>query len=161
MAKIRVLIADDHEMVRKGIRKALEEQSDIDVLDEAADGAEAVKKIMALCPDIAVIDIAMPRLSGLNAARVIKNTGSNTRIIILSIYKKDAYVYQAFVSGALGYVLKPTLAQNIIDGIRTVYRGDYFLSPKIDSEFIHGFLKKMTHDKNFNEHFLDIDTTRQ
>lgn len=147
MAKIKVLIADDHEMVRKGVRKALEQQADIDVLDEAADGAEAVKKIMTLSPDIAVIDIAMPRLSGLNAARLIKNTGLNTRVIILSIYKKDAYVYQAFISGASGYVLKPTLAKNIIDGIRTVYKGEYFLSPKIDSEFIHGFLEKMTQDK--------------
>jgi len=153
MAKIKVLIADDHEMVRKGVRKALEEQSDIDVLDEAADGAEAVKKIMVLSPDIAVIDIAMPRLSGLNAARLIKNTGLSTRVIILSIYKKDAYVYQAFISGAFGYVLKPTLAQNIIDGIRTVYKGDYFLSPKIDSEFIKGFLKKMAQDKAAGSYF--------
>jgi len=161
MAKIRVLIADDHEMVRKGVRKALEEQSDIDVLDEAADGAEAVKKIIALSPDIAVIDIAMPRLSGLNAARLIKNTGLNTRVIILSIYKKDAYVYQAFISGASGYVLKPTLAQNIIDGIRTVHRGDYFLSPKIDSEFIHEFIKKMTLEKALNDHLSDIKNTEQ
>ncbi len=141
MGKISIVVADDHRLVRDGVRKVLAEQPDMIVLDEAADGVETVEKVLLYRPDIALIDIAMPRLSGLEAARQIRNAGTDTRMIIFSIHKSDAYVYQALHAGALGYVLKPSLTPGVIEAVRAVHRGEYFLSPKIDSIFIQTLLQ--------------------
>ncbi|MGE0084109.1 MAG: response regulator transcription factor [Desulfococcaceae bacterium] len=144
MKKIRVLIADDHEIVRTWIRKTLEYQKDMEVVDEAADGKEAVGKIQKHNPDVVLTDIVMPVMNGLDVIRQIRKNGMKTLFVILSIHKNDAYVYEAFMTGASAYLVKPCLSLNIVKAVRAVYSGDIFLSPRIDSEFIRCFLRNRT-----------------
>ncbi|MDM8518327.1 response regulator transcription factor [Desulfobacterales bacterium HSG16] len=142
--KIKVLIADDHAVVREGLRKLLEEQKDMEVIGEATDGMQAVKKVKQLRPDVALVDIAMPNLSGLEAVCLIKEAVAECQVVILSMHKKDAYVHQSLASGALGYVLKASPTTDVLEAIRTVNGGEYFLSSKINSKIISAFLKSRT-----------------
>ncbi len=142
--KIRVLIADDHAVVREGFRKVLEEQSDMTVVGEAGDGVQALKKAKSLTPDVALMDIAMPELTGLEAVKLIKEAVPTTEVVLLSMHNKDAYVHQALASGAKGYVLKASPSSEVVEAIRKVYSGEYFLSSKINSKLITSFLKKQT-----------------
>ncbi len=142
--KIRVLVADDHAVVREGFRKLLEEQEDMEVIGECGDGLQTVKKAKALKPDVALVDIAMPQLTGLEAVALIKEALPETQVVVLSMHNKDAYVHQALSSGALGYVLKASPTSEVLDAIRTVHAGEYFLSSKINSKLISAFLKSRT-----------------
>lgn len=138
---MRILVADDHAIVREGLRQLLNNQPDMEVVGEAEDGLEAIKKAKSLRPDVTVLDIAMPRLSGLEAVRLIKEAVPNTQIVVLSMYKKEAYVHQVLASGALGYVLKASPSSDVLEAIRAVYRGEYFLSSKIRAEVIGTYLE--------------------
>ncbi len=142
--RIRVLVADDHAVVREGFRKLLEEQEDMEVIGECGDGLQTVKKAKALKPDVALVDIAMPQLTGLEAVALIKEALPETQVVVLSMHNKDAYVHQALSSGALGYVLKASPTSEVLDAIRTVHAGEYFLSSKINSKLISAFLKSRT-----------------
>ncbi len=141
MPKIRVLIADDHAIVREGLRKLLEEQPDMDVVGEAEDGLQTLKKVKQIKPDVSLIDIAMPELSGLEAVGLIKEAVPESQVVLLSMHKKDAYVHQALAAGALGYVLKASHTTDVLEAVRTVHRGEYFLSSRINSKLIESFLK--------------------
>lgn len=143
MGNIRIVIADDHDMVRSGVRRVLEAEPGLEVVAEAADGATAAQLIRRLRPDVAVLDIAMPGGSGLEVIRWVAEAGFDTRTVALSIYKNDAYLYQAYTAGARAYVLKPTLTPNLLDAIRTVCRDEYYLSPKIESPFIRSLVQEM------------------
>ncbi len=138
---IKVLLADDHAVVREGLRKLLDEQSDMEVVGEAVDGLQAVKKVKSIHPDVAVLDIAMPQLNGLEAVALIKEAVPETQVVLLSMHIKDAYVYQALNSGALGYVLKASPASDVLESIRTAHRGEHYLSSKISSKLISTFLR--------------------
>jgi len=144
MGKTQILIADDHEMVRSGVRRVLEAEPDLEVVAEAADGRAAARLIRRLAPDVAVLDIAMPGGSGLEVIRWAAEAGFPTRTVALSIYKNDAYLYQAFTAGARAYVLKPTLTPNLLDAIRAVRRDEFYLSPKIESPFIRSLVQKLS-----------------
>ncbi|GBC61976.1 DNA-binding response regulator [Desulfonema ishimotonii] len=144
MEQISVLIADDHAVLREGVRKLLEEQPDMKVAGEATDGLLAVKKVKTLKPDVALIDIQMPNLNGLEAVTLIKDAVPETQVVLLSMHKKDAYVHQALSAGALGYVLKASPMSDVLEAIRTVHHGEYFLSSKINSKLITAFLKSRT-----------------
>jgi two-component system response regulator NreC len=102
---------------------------------------QAVKKIKAARPDVAILDIAMPELNGLEAVSLIKESAPDTRVVLLSMHIKDAYVYQALNSGALGYVLKASPTSDVLEAIRAAHRGEHFLSSKINSKIINTFLK--------------------
>lgn len=141
MDKIKVLIADDHAIVRNGLRKLLEEQADMTVVGEATDGLQAVKKVKTLRPNVALIDIAMPRLSGLEATSLIKESLPDVQVVMLSMHEKDAYVDRALAAGALGYVLKASPTADVLEAVRTVHEGKYFLSSKINDQIIYTYLK--------------------
>jgi two-component system response regulator NreC len=141
MRKIRVLIADDHDIVRQGLRQLLNSEQDLEVVGEAQDGHEALQMARSLVPDVALIDIAMPRLSGIETVRLIREALPLTRIVVLSMHKKEAYVHEVLSAGALGYVLKASPSSEVLEGIRVANRGEYFLSSKIEAEVIKNYVK--------------------
>ena len=138
---IKVVIVDDHAVVREGLRQLISSQPDMEVMGEAADSLEGLKKVKEMNPDVVIIDIAMPRMSGLELIRLIKKASPDIRMVVLSMYKKEAYVRQALSFGALGYVLKAAPSTDIIEAIRAARQGEYFLSSKIKTEVIKTFLK--------------------
>ncbi len=149
---IRVMIADDHAMVREGLRQLLETQSDIKVVGEASDGVEAVENTRMLRPDVLLLDIAMPRISGLEAVRLIREAVPETRIIILSMYGKEDYAHQTLSAGATGYVLKVEPSQTLLTAIRKVYQGEYFLSPGIRAGVIDTYVKSRKKEVTASEY---------
>jgi DNA-binding NarL/FixJ family response regulator len=128
---IRVVIADDHNLVREGTRNILERSGDITVVGEAADGEEALKMVSDLRPDVALIDIAMPRLNGLETTRRIKAVNPATAVLILTAFDDDAYVFPLLEAGAAGYVLKNILGKELIEAVRSVHSGDLQLAPSV------------------------------
>lgn len=138
---MRILLADDHAVVRAGLRQLLTNQPDMVVVGEATDGVDAVEKAKSLRPDVTLLDIAMPHLSGLDAVRLIKDAVPQTQIVVLSMHQKEAYVHQAFASGALGYVLKASPSSDVLEAIRAAHRGEYFLSSKIKADVIGAYLQ--------------------
>jgi len=141
MDKIKILIADDHAIVRNGLRRLLEEQSDMVVVGEANDGLQTVKKVKSLRPNVALVDIAMPKLSGLEAVGLIKEAVPDTQVVLLSMHEKDAYVDRALASGAKGYVLKASPTSDVLEAIRAVYNNKYFLSSKVNAQIIDTYLR--------------------
>ncbi len=136
MDKIRIVIADDHDVVREGTRTLLEREEDMEVVGEASDGKEAVKLIESLKPDVAVLDISMPKLSGIEVTRQIKAHLPSTAILILTVYDNDEYVFALLEAGAAGYLLKDAHSQEIIDAVRSVYSGESVLHPLIARKVI-------------------------
>ena len=130
-ARVRVLLAEDHALVRDGIRELLERQSDIEVVGEAADGEEAVQLARQLQPDIVLMDITMPRLSGVEATRLIKQSSPHIAILVLSAYDDDAYVFALFEVGVAGYLLKSAKSSEVVEAVRAVWQGDSPLHPSI------------------------------
>jgi len=128
---MKILLADDHNVLRKGLRRILEEQPDLEVVGEAADGREAVTLTNILLPDIVVLDIAMPLMNGLEATRQILLRHSELNVLILSMYSDENYVVQVLRAGARGYLLKDTAEEDLITAVRTVASGQPFFSPKI------------------------------
>ena len=143
MKKITVLLADDHRILREGVRSLLEKAQDIEVVGEASEGGEAVAKAQALSPDIVLMDITMPGMNGLEATRQIKALKPNTRVLILSMHESNQYISQFLKSGASGYVLKDTAASELVGAIRAVSQGDAFLYPSIARKLLEEYLLKV------------------
>src|SRR6476646_5893936 len=131
MNPIRVLVADDHTVIRSGLRHLIERQSDLQVVGEAADGREALDLAQALRPDIAILDITMPKLNGIDAGKEMIAHLPNVGIIILSMHSDEAYVLKALRGGARGYLLKDSAESDIINAIRAVGSGKAYFSPEI------------------------------
>ena len=137
---LRVLIADDHGIVRAGLRMLLERQPGMRVVAEAADGAEAVERTVAARPDVAILDVSMPRLTGLQAARAIRAQVASTHVLMLSMHEDEQYVFEALQAGASGYVLKRAADTDLIEAVRAVARGEPFLSPSTEAGLIRAWL---------------------
>jgi len=131
MEKIRVVLADDHTVVRQGLRALLAAEGDIEVVGEAENGRQAIQLVKKLLPDVAVIDIAMPVLNGLEATRQITRSVPSTKVLILSSYSDDEYVQQLTEAGAAGYLVKQTAANELLKAIREAQRGNAYFSPAI------------------------------
>jgi DNA-binding NarL/FixJ family response regulator len=142
--KLRILIADDHELVRRGIRGLLRAQRGWKVAGEAADGREAVEKSRKLKPDVIILDIAMPNLDGLEATRQIREAAPNTEILILTMHESNQMVRRVLEAGARGYVLKSDLAGHLVKAVKGVSRGKVYLTPKVSEIVLEGFLSKGT-----------------
>jgi len=137
---ITVLLADDHAVVRDGLRSMLQTQDDIEVISDAANGHEAVGQAAQLCPDVAIVDIAMPGLNGIDVTRKILKVCPSTKVVILSMYSATEHILQALQAGALGYVLKESAGVEVISAIRAVHAGNRYLSKKILESVIDGYL---------------------
>lgn len=140
---ITVLIADDQELVRTGFRSILEKQPDLEVVGEAADGAEAVRLAGGLRPDVVLMDILMPVLDGLAATRqLLQMEASSTRVVVLTTFDLDRYVYEALKSGASGFLLKDSTPEQLAHAIRTVADGGAMLSPALTRRLIEGYVRR-------------------
>ncbi len=134
--QIRVVLADDHAVVRQGIRQFMEEAGDIEVIAEAEDGAEAVRLVEAHQPDVAVLDIRMPEVTGVEATRRIKERFPQVRVLVLTAYDDDPYVFALLQAGADGYVLKTASGDELVRAVRTVHQGGTALSPEIAAKVV-------------------------
>ena len=134
--KIRIIIADDHHIFRKGILSIAAEDSSVEVTGEASNGEEALKLVRELKPDIAILDIDMPLMSGLDAARKIKEEGLNTKVVILTIHKDKEYFDEALELDIKAYVLKESIANDLIDCIKQVAAGEYYISSVISGYLV-------------------------
>ncbi len=139
MSKIRIVIADDHAIVRQGTRNLLEREEDLEVVGEAGNGEEAVKLIDQLKPDVAIIDIAMPKLNGVEVTRQIKPRCPSTAVLILTAYDDDEYVFALLEAGAAGYLLKDVDSQEVVRAVRAVHAGESVLHPVIARKVIGRF----------------------
>ena len=125
---VSLLIADDHGIVRGGLRALLDRQPDLEVVAEAADGAEALEQALALRPDLCILDVAMPKLTGLQVARELKSQAPGMQVLMLSMHDDERYLFEALRAGASGYVLKREADHDLLDAIRAVMRGEPFLT---------------------------------
>jgi len=136
MEAITVVLADDHPVLREGMRNLLEQQRDIKVIGEAGNGHEAVAAVRALKPDIVLMDVVMPRLNGIEATKQIKKTNPTTAVLILSAYDDDRYVLGLLDAGAAGYLLKNATGQEVIQAIRSVHAGEAVLHPAVAARLL-------------------------
>ncbi|CAN5534182.1 response regulator transcription factor [soil metagenome] len=137
---MRVMIADDHGIVRSGVRMLLERQEDIEVIAEASDGAEARDIAIRERPDLAILDVKMPKLTGLQATREIRDQAPEVAVLILSMYDDDRYLFEALKAGASGYVLKAQADSDLMAAVRAIERGEPFLTPAAQRALIKDVL---------------------
>ncbi len=143
MKQIRILLADDHNVMRRGLRLLLESQPEFTVVAEAADGKQAVEQAEATSPDVVVLDIAMPNLNGIEAAQRIISQRPNTSIVILSMHSDEGYVLRALKAGAKGYLLKDSVEGDLIEAITTVHQGKTFFSREIGKMLVEDYIREV------------------
>jgi len=139
--KLRILIADDHALVRQGAKVVIQARQGWKVVGEAANGREAVQKAIALKPDVVVVDIGMPELDGVEVARQIREGVPSTKVLVLTMHESDQMVKRALDAGALGYILKSDLTECLARAVKAVSEGKRFLTPKVSEIVLDGFLK--------------------
>ncbi len=141
--KIRVLVAEDHAVVREGIRLILESQSGMEVIGEAADGREALEKARELHPDIVLMDIGMPEMNGLEATREIKRSLPETQILALTVHEQGDYLFRMLEAGASGYVLKGAPSSDLLAGLRAASRGEVHLHPSLTTRLVGDYVRRL------------------
>jgi len=141
------VVADDHELVRRGIRDLLQVQRGWNVVGEAGNGREAVDRVRRLKPDIAILDITMPDMDGLEATRQIREAAVMTQVLILSMHESDQMVRRVLEAGARGYVLKSDMAMHLVKAVKDVAHGKISLTPKVSEIVLEGFLKAAAESK--------------
>ena len=156
---IKVLLADDHTVVRDGLRLVLEGESDIEVVDGVGTGREAVRYCSMREPDVVVMDITMPDLNGIDATRQITALGLKTRVVMLSMHATAEHIYRSFEAGALGYLLKESAAGEVVGAVRSVSRGRRFLGKEIADTVVEAFIK--CHGAPAEKSPLDSLSTRE
>lgn len=142
MNKIRVVVADDHTVFRAGLKLLLNAEPDLKVVGEASDGDETVARVTELAPDVLLLDIAMPKFSGIEVIRKIKEVGLPVAILILTMYEDEGYLNEALKAGAMGYIPKKSAESELISAIRAVHQGEYF----VHSSLTASLLKKVIHN---------------
>ena len=146
----RILVADDHALVRDGLKHVINVEPDLEVVAEAADGAEAVERALQDDIDLAILDISMPRMTGLQAARELSRRRPELRLLILSMYDNEQFLFEALKAGASGYVLKSGADDDIVDACRAAMRGQSFLYPSAVNTLVRDFLDRADTDRDFD-----------
>jgi NarL family two-component system response regulator LiaR len=159
VSRIRILIADDHAVVREGTRRFLEQEEDLEVVAEAADGEEAIRLAGSLKPDVAIMDIAMPKVDGIEATRQIKQKYPSVAVLVLSAYDDDQFIFSLLEAGAAGYLLKSVRGNELIDAIRSVYAGESVLHPSVARKVLNRFIDNS--GKTQKQKASDILTERE
>ena len=161
MKKIRIVMADDHDVVRLGISALLSTVPEFDVVGQASDGEEAVAAVKKFSPDVVILDLEMPKMSGVEAAKIIKLKYPKTKILILSGFENEKYVTEILRSGSGGYVVKNVAKEELADAIRTVAEGKRFFSPSVSRIMVEGLLKKHSAElarlSNIREPLTDLE----
>ena len=142
MDKIRILLAEDHTIVRQGLRSILDGREGIEVVGEAKDGREAVEKVQQLQPDIVLMDLSMPLLSGLEATRQIKSQYPQIKVLVLTMHADEEYIFQILQAGASGYLLKQAAVGELVAAIQVVYEGNSYLSPAISRKIVDEYVRQ-------------------
>src|SRR5258708_3417968 len=151
---IRILLADDHSLVRQGFRAILSAQQDMQIVGEAASGREAVELAEKLQPDVAVMDVTMPDLNGIEATRRLAASSPRTRVLALSMHKDSVYVREILRAGARGYLLKDSIDSDLVNAVRSVAKGDGYLSPAVSDAVLSHYRRHVTDP-------LDLLTSRE
>jgi two-component system, NarL family, response regulator NreC len=159
MKKIRILLADDHTLIRRGLRLLIEQQPDLVVVGEAEDGRQAVSLAASLKPDVAVLDIGMPNLNGIEAAKQITEGESGAAVVILSMYSDETYILRALKSGARGYLLKDSAESDLVHAIRSVAEKKSFFSPTVSRVLLEDYMRKL--QRTGGESSYDLLTPRE
>jgi two-component system, NarL family, response regulator LiaR len=158
--KIKILLADDHAVVREGIRRVMEQEADFEVVAEAEDGEKAVKLAAECSPDVALIDIVMPKLNGIEATKRIKESCPGVAVLVLSAYDDDQFVFSLLEAGAAGYLLKSVHGRKLVAAIRAVHEGEAVLHPSILGKFLrrstHGSDKTAPVGANLSEREIEV-----
>jgi two-component system, NarL family, response regulator NreC len=141
---INILLADDHTIVRQGLKLILSAHSDLHVIGEAANGKEAVELAAKLKPDIVLLDVAMPELNGIEATRKMVEANSRLRVLVLSMHKEAVYVREILRAGARGYILKDAIDTELLNAVRSVARGDGYISPAVSGALLNDYRKDVT-----------------
>jgi DNA-binding NarL/FixJ family response regulator len=155
MATLRILLGDDHVLVRKGIRKILEDRPEWEVVAEAGDGRDAVRQAERMHPQVAVLDIGMPLLNGIEATRQIVRRSPDVHVLILSMHANEGYIIQALKAGATGYLLKDSLDTDLIRGVAAVATGKSFFSPVVAKVMLDDYVKHLA-DKGIADRFESL-----
>ena len=159
MKKTRVLLADDHNLIRHGLRLVIEQQPDLIVVGEAGDGRQAVSLAGSLKPNVAVLDIGMPNLNGVETARQITEGESGTAVVMLSMYSDESYILRALKAGARGYLLKDSVETDLVRAIRSVAEGKSFFSPTVSRVLLEDYMRKL--QRTGGESSYDLLTPRE
>ncbi|HEU4772547.1 MAG TPA: response regulator transcription factor, partial [Candidatus Udaeobacter sp.] len=160
MDRIKVLIVDDHRVVREGLSAILKSKDNIQVLGEAQDGQEAVEKARSLLPDVILMDVSMPKMTGVEATRIIKREFPHIGIIALTMYEEQQYIFDLVRGGATGYLLKDSDSDQIVKAIQSVYRGDSLIHPAVASKILAEF-SLMTQKKGKKSSWVEHDLTER
>jgi DNA-binding NarL/FixJ family response regulator len=160
MKKIRIMLAENHVVVREGTRQLLDNEDDMEVIGEAGDGEEAVELAHQLRPDVIIMDVSMPKFSGIEATRQIKERDPSTIILILTGYDYDEYIFNLLENGAAGYLLKDVSGDELIQAVRKVYAGEQALHPVVVRKLINRFKSHTPYDSS-QAHLLNILSERE
>lgn len=150
-SKIRVLIADDHTIVRSGVRLLLETETDIEVIGDVNNGRDAIRMTEELLPDVVLMDIAMPEIDGLEATRQIKTKFPETKILVLTMHRTDDYFFEMLNAGAAGYVLKAADPEELIRAVRVIARGEVYLYPSMQSKLLSDYLSRVKNQSQIEQ----------
>ncbi len=160
MANIRLLVADDHTLIRQGIVGLLSAQPNMEVIGEVGSGEEAVREAIRTSPDIVLMDIGMPGINGLDATREIKQRAPKVQVLILTMHDREDYLFQALRAGAAGYVLKGADIQDLLSAIRSVYQGGVYLYPTVTKKLLADYLRRVESGEDLAEYDSLTDRER-
>ena len=144
MTKLQILLADDHAVVREGLKRLIEAQPDMMVIGEAADGREAVEKATGLCPDVAVLDVSMGEMNGVEATRRLRELCPKTKVLALTVHEDKSYLRELLDAGAVGYVLKRAAADELVRAIRSVATGGIYVDPRVAGKLLRTIVEPQT-----------------